>query len=111
MAPLQAIFNHLVLPPKVPGQAEASLGDIEGDVLARLNEACIDLQSVPGQPGTSHALQILQRSLQSCARIYDGEHLDKTAVIDAFNQLQPHDILILHVVEQNAALLVRRSVR
>ncbi|RYP56983.1 hypothetical protein DL769_009768 [Monosporascus sp. CRB-8-3] len=72
MALLESVFNHLVLPPKLPGQQDPDIEGVTHNILTRLIRACDTLGNLSGQ---------------------------------TLNQL-----LILHVAEQNAAILIRRHV-
>ena len=98
MASLESIFNHVVLPPKLPGQQDSDIDDVNHAVLARLIRACDTLAQLPGH------------SLRLCHRLNQGR-LEKASLQQAFDSLGPDELLILHVVEQNAAVLIRRQER
>jgi hypothetical protein len=104
---LHAVFNHLVLPPKLPGEQDKNLEAISRDILKRFIQASETAQSLAPQP-VAQQFQSLQTSLRSCLSLNRG-HLEKTALRQHFIQLQPNRMLILHINEQNAALLIRRE--
>ncbi|KAI0484077.1 hypothetical protein GGR56DRAFT_8381 [Xylariaceae sp. FL0804] len=106
---LGSVFNHLVLPPRVPDGQDEDLEGISRDILQRVIRACRRVQSL----STGHvadAYSQVQSSLHACLVINRGDRLDKTILEDQFCQLSPEKLLVLHVLEQNAALLIRQSV-
>ena len=109
MTLLESVFNHLVLPPKVPGQLDTDTECIERSILTRLLHACDTIGKLTDQNYAETWASIL-RSLRVCLNVNQGR-LDKTAMLKEFGNLHPKDLLILHVVEQNAAVLIRRRVR
>ncbi|KAI2636101.1 hypothetical protein GGS21DRAFT_543015 [Xylaria nigripes] len=104
---LEAVFNHLVLPPQVPGHQDPNIEAISQDVLARFISACDGVIPLVGPPWST-AYQSLCVSLKAC-RVLNSGRLEKSTIQTYLSQLQPNYMLILHVVEQNAALLVRRE--
>lgn len=108
MALLESVYNHLVLPPKLPGQLDIDIEGIEHDVLTRLICACDTLGKLAGHEfGESWAS--IRRSLVTCVDV-NPRHLDKKSILRGFGQLQSNDVLILYLIEQNAALLLRHHV-
>jgi hypothetical protein len=105
---LGAVFNHLVLPPKLPGYRDGNLNAIEQDILTRLMRACETLRESTGSQFEATWTSV-HESLQSCARINVGR-LERASLQREFCDLKPDGLLILYVVQQNAALLVRRRV-
>ncbi|KAI0849370.1 hypothetical protein F5Y00DRAFT_261507 [Daldinia vernicosa] len=104
---LQAVFNHLVLPPRLPGSQDPDIEAVSYDVLKRIIRACDNLESLAGLPW-SEAYKSLRASFEACLPIHTGR-LDKSVLLAHFRKLQPDRTLILHVIEQNAALLIRRT--
>ena len=109
MALLESVFNHLVLPPKLPGQQDIDIQGIEQSILTRLIRACDTLGKLTGQQfaGTWTSLR---HSLLVCLNVNQGR-LEKASMLQEFCNLQQNDLLILYVVEQNAALLIRRHIK
>ncbi|TGO40912.1 hypothetical protein BHYA_0029g00210 [Botrytis hyacinthi] len=105
---LESVFNHLVLPPKLPEHQDVDLESIEQDILLRLTRACGTMCNFTDQPfgETWNSVSI---SLQICLNV-NRNGLDKASMLQEFCSLQRNVLLILYVVEQNAALLVRRHV-
>jgi hypothetical protein len=109
MALLESLFNHLVLPPKLPGQQDTDTELINENILTRLIHACNTLGNITGQEFADTWASI-GHSLRLCLHLNQGR-LEKSSMLYEFCHLQPNHLLILHIVEQNAALLVRRQVR
>lgn len=104
---LQAIFHHLVLPSKVPQQYDGDDDAIAQDLGQRLQDAFTLFRNV----GPSEIWDILESSLQTI-RVLNGEYLDKNDLSQAFENLlgcKSTVWLAIHVVQQNAALLVYRD--
>ncbi|KAI1805842.1 hypothetical protein F4811DRAFT_513767 [Daldinia bambusicola] len=104
---LEPVFNHLVLPPQLPGSQDPDIEALSYDVLTRFIRTCETLESLVGAPWYE-AFQALHASLESCLALHSGR-LEKSALQAHFRELQPDHMLILHVTEQNAALLIRRT--
>lgn len=109
MALLESIFNHLVLPPNLPGQQDRDIEHIAERILTRLIRACDTVHSLTGQQ-FGETWTSVRRSLFICRKLNPGR-LDKATMLQEFCSLQQKDLLILYVVEQNAALLIRRHIR
>ena len=109
MALVESVFNHFVLPPKLPGQLDTNTEVIEHNILTRLIRACDTVSKLVGQEFAETWI-FIRYSLRACLNVTQGR-LDKTLMMQEFHNLQPKGILILHVAKQNAALLVRRHVR
>lgn len=109
MASLESVFNHLVLPPKLPEQLDTDKNDIEVRIFTRLIHASDTLSKLSAQEFTQTWTSLL-KSLRNCFSINQGR-LEKKSILREFHSLQPNDLLTLHVVEQNAALIIRRHVR
>src|SRR5277367_1138542 len=103
MTLLELVFNHLVLPPKLPGQRDPDIKGIEQSILTRLIRACGTLGKLTGQEFVETWASV-RHSLRVCLNINLGR-LEKASLLQEFCNLQRKDLLILHVVEQNAALL------
>jgi hypothetical protein len=101
-------LDHAILLPKVPGNKEENYEEISEDLLKRLLRACSLAEDLASQPH-SEALRALSESLQIC-RVLNRGRLEKETMLQHFAQIKPQNVLILHVVEQNAAILIRREI-
>lgn len=109
MALLESVFNHLVLPPKLPGHRDIDFEAIEESILARLIRACDTLGKFTGEQFRETWASV-HYSLCICLNINRGR-LEKALLLQEFCNLQRNGLLILYVVEQNAALLIRRHIK
>lgn len=103
---LEGVFNHLVLPPKLPGGEDPHLDEEAQDFVTRLIAAVVTLDSATNLAYTE-PLSSLCQSLRLCGKLNRG-CLDKDALAAAFKEFSDAP-LILYVVEQNAALIIRQS--
>lgn len=56
------------------------------------------------------AFDCIRRSLENSKHVNYSDRLNKSSLLDAFRRLERDEVLILHVGEQNAGLLIRRHV-
>jgi hypothetical protein len=110
MASLAHVFNHLVLPAKLPGQQDAELELINNAVILRLIQATSTLGKLAGQEQAS-TWQNLRQSLRRCHSLHASGRLEHRALISEFQKLKRDEHIFLYITEQNAALIVRRDVR
>lgn len=103
---LNSVFNHIVLPPKLPTTQDGNQLLLVKDLQTRLLAACDTLRKLC-QFEDGRAWDILERSVRS-SRAVHGEFLDKEDVRWAFDHLE-NEWLLLHIEKQNAALLVHRD--
>lgn len=104
MASLEAVFNHLVLPPKVPGRQDTVLEDLSGDFISRLLASCAILEAKAPRV-FRETYTALKHSLRTCGELNRG-HIDRQSLLSAFKTVGKHP-LILHIVEQNTGLFIR----
>lgn len=107
---LRSVLDHAILPPNVPGKREKEeiYWEISNNLLTRLLGACKEAESLTTQP-FSDVIRSLSESLQACHELNQGR-LDKETMLRYFAQIKPQDVLILHVIEQNAAILIRHEI-
>lgn len=110
MASFIDVFNHLVLPPKLPGTQDADPELTSDDVLGRLLHAIKTIERLAGQQQAS-AWQATRGSLHRYRSLHVRGRLDKQSLISEFRNIGHEQPLILHIVEQNVALIIQRNVR
>ncbi|KAL2277594.1 hypothetical protein FJTKL_15342 [Diaporthe vaccinii] len=103
---LERVFNHLVLPPKLPGGQDPHLDEEAQDFVERLLNA-IDTLDKATHEVYAKSLSSLRQSLRLCRQLNRG-CLDRDTLVAAFKDFKGTP-LILYVVEQNAALIIRQS--
>jgi hypothetical protein len=104
---LECIFNHLILPPRLPGKRDSETEEIESHLTTLLLGATGVLRDISSGE-SAEAWSCIQRSLDICNIVNEDNRLNKTSLLDAFGWLQHKDGLILQIAEQNAGLLIRR---
>lgn len=103
-----SLFHHIVLPAKLPGNAENELHVTEKDLIRRLIEA-IDLVKHALGDETAVEYDTLRKCIQTCDVLNEDGRLKKSTLLDAFQEFEHGDSLVLHVKEQNAGLLIYRK--
>lgn len=104
---LEDMFNHVALPPRLPGRQDVNIPTIERNLVDRFLEATSKLF-----PGTSDdGVSSLRSSLETARRVNLNGRLTKASLITAFSSLNYTDFVLIHVGQQNAALIIRREKR
>ncbi|KAF3491029.1 uncharacterized protein GIQ15_00546 [Arthroderma uncinatum] len=107
---LEYVFNHIVLPPRLPGKAESCPDDIQFDLLSFLQGASCTLNDdLDG--GLSAVGLSVHKILEICKSTNAGGKLDKSTLLREFQKIERKVPIILHVKEQNAGLLIWRDER
>jgi hypothetical protein len=104
---LELLFNHVVLPPRLPGKQDSRIEDIEHGLITRVLHASRTMRDLVNVEFRGR-WDSIRRSLQTCKVVNLGGQLNKMSLVAEFRSLQSEDILILHVAQQNAGLLIRR---
>lgn len=105
---LESIFNHVALPPQLPGTQEKRTEAVERALTEHLLEASRIVRDLP-KNSFSNEWDCMYRLLQTCKVVNAGSKLDKTSLLTEFQRLECSDLLMLHVTEQNAGILIRRD--
>ncbi|TLD22632.1 hypothetical protein E2P81_ATG07825 [Venturia nashicola] len=105
---LDALYNHLVFPYRLPGVQDSKLAHVESALLERLHSTAVQLLAQVPEPFRS-SYAALQTSLQACRSIHINRRLDRRMLSEELLNLQPDCILILHITEQNSGLLIWRK--
>lgn len=105
---LNALVNHVGLPPHLPAKQEEEVYEIEDALTVRLLNACRALRDLTdGQ--LSQQWELFRKILQICKVVNAGGKLDRASLLSEFHSLERKDLLVLHVTEQNAGLLIWRD--
>ncbi|KAI3327703.1 hypothetical protein HD806DRAFT_519717 [Xylariaceae sp. AK1471] len=105
---LGSVFNHLVLPPDVPGAQDTDVDAISRAIVQRMIHATDTALGLTTDAPWREAYQHLQASFRACLELNRGR-LERTSLLKHFKKLTSGRILILYANEQNAGLLVRRE--
>lgn len=110
MASLEDVFNHLVLPPRLPGRQDADIVGTGDAILVRLIQAANTSIKLAGleQESTWLALRYSLRRFQS---LHVDGRLEKQSLISEFRNLNHDESILFHIAEQNAALIIRCNAR
>lgn len=104
---LEQAFNHVVLPPKLPGKQDSNIAEVERKLLSLLSRGANVVESCAGN---NDIWQDVEKALKTCSLVNDSDeerYVNKTALEHAFRDFGNSDIIILHIAEQNAGLLIR----
>ena len=104
---LESLFNHVALPPRLPAKEENSIEQIEHALTVRLLDASRVLRDLSNHEFGGH-WDCMRLVIQSCKAMNRGGRINKTSILAEFRSLAPKNLLILHITEQNAGLLIRR---
>ncbi|KAH7403218.1 hypothetical protein BKA64DRAFT_443813 [Cadophora sp. MPI-SDFR-AT-0126] len=102
---VEAVFNHIALPPRLPGSQDDAIDKIERQLIDRLLGATNQL----AESLTDSELVPLRRSLEVAKRVNANGRLTKSSLLTAFTELEATDFIVAHVREQNAAVIIRRQ--
>jgi hypothetical protein len=97
----------VALPPRLPGRQESRLDKIEQALNERLQDTSRSLRDLTADQFGGDWDRV-RRILLTCKTVNAGAKLSKASLLTAFRGLQLNDLIILHVAEQNAAILIRR---
>ncbi|KAL3460831.1 hypothetical protein BJX64DRAFT_289961 [Aspergillus heterothallicus] len=105
---LESIFNHVALPPKLPGKADTQCESVEKDLIRRMLETVIvmkegcELDLLPNW-------QMIENTLKLSALANEGAICNESALVRVFKKISLGGSVFLRIKEQNAGILVRRS--
>lgn len=104
---LELLLNHVALPPRLPGKEDHRIEEVECALTARLLNASRELRDLVYKD-YGDQWDSIHRSLQICKNMNAGGRLNKATLVTQFQGLERKSLLVLHVTEQNAGLLIRR---
>jgi hypothetical protein len=104
-----AVFNHLVLPAKLPQQQDSDIDSVEGTIISAVLQACKIVAKCGADDVEDPTWVSIIRSIQACSEIHHDGRLDRAELLGRLRHLAPGDSLILHIQTQNAGLLIRRD--
>ncbi|KAI9374594.1 hypothetical protein BJX61DRAFT_540599 [Aspergillus egyptiacus] len=107
-SPLLSVFNHVVLPPDLPGKADDQSEEVERDLLRRLLCVVKTLKD-KCQDDLLPAWQLIENTLKASSLANEGMVCNKMSMLKVFKQISSENALLVCIREQNAALLIRKS--
>ncbi|KAI8955187.1 hypothetical protein F4801DRAFT_378012 [Xylaria longipes] len=105
---LGSVFNHLVLPPEIPGAQDTHIDAVSRNILTRMIHATNTAINLTSDAPWRGEYQHLQDSLRACLELNRG-HLERSSLLKHLQSLNLGKVLILYLNEQNAGLLIRRD--
>lgn len=105
---LLSTFNHVVLPPELPGKADAQSDTVEKELICRLM-AAVTVMKTKSEDDLLSTWQMIENTLKTSSLSNEDGICNKSVLIREFKKLSPENALILRVREQNAGLLIRRE--
>lgn len=108
---MEALLNHVVFPERLPSRQDADIRALDINLVDSLIHAAEALAGMTSDADKGiwqdvRKTLIVARALNDDT---DAGGLEKTSILESFRQLAPTTSLILHVREQNAGLLIKRS--
>ena len=107
---LDLVINHIALPPTLPGRADLTINAIDRDIVARLIASCRTARDATTDHDLIRLWDDTRYTLQTCKQLNDAGRLREDSLKEEFGRLKPGGLLILHVREQNAGLIIHRYV-
>jgi hypothetical protein len=107
---LRSLHYHTVLPRNVPGREDKNLYETESELAERLTNATKSL-ALHAPLDDHHCLDAIRLALSTCKSLHVEGKIDKNLLLNELRQLGGKQALILHVTEQNAALLIYPQIR
>ncbi|KAL4782195.1 hypothetical protein BJX76DRAFT_359187 [Aspergillus varians] len=106
---LLSIFNHVVLPPDIPGEADAQSDAVERELLRRLLGVVTTMKLMCSEE-TFSTWQKIEITLKKSSLVSEGGACNKSALVRVFKKLSSETYaLIVRVPQQNAGLLIRKA--
>ncbi|KAL4811848.1 hypothetical protein BDW67DRAFT_194317 [Aspergillus spinulosporus] len=105
---LRSIFNHVVLPPELPGHADEHSEAVDRELIRRLLNTVTVMKS-KAQEELFPTWKILENTLRLSSLGNEGVICNKAALVEALEKISPENALIVCVQEQNAGLLIRHD--
>jgi len=102
---LESVFNHVVLPPKLPGRRDLNGQAVESSLQTRLLGACEALCALPAQKA-QRCWQFVRQQLLICLDLHRCR-FDRVSIERAFCSLSADCPVVLYIEEQNCAILIR----
>ncbi|KAF2135526.1 uncharacterized protein K452DRAFT_303485 [Aplosporella prunicola CBS 121167] len=104
---LQAVINHVALPAQLPTHEDTDPGLVDHALIDRLITAALTLRNL-SNGDSIQTWEDARFALATAKALNVNRKLEKSILLDEFRLLRKN-ILILHVTQQNAGLLIRRS--
>ncbi|KJZ68633.1 hypothetical protein HIM_11978 [Hirsutella minnesotensis 3608] len=110
MDTVKLVFNHLVLPPKLPTSRDVDHDEVGAAILSRLVRACHVAQGESPPPSSlqPNVWSTIRRCLQNCSGIAEPR-VEAKQLLQDWCALGLDDLCLVCIAEQNGAFLIRRE--
>ncbi|KAE8369244.1 hypothetical protein BDV27DRAFT_153320 [Aspergillus caelatus] len=104
---LELIFNHIVLPPRLPSEHDSSVHNIDKHIAQHALNAA---NTLLGASESDHrdVWDRVKISLDLCHAIHTNSHVDRFALMEAFSKMEQDVGIILYIKNQNSGLYVQQ---
>ncbi|KAB8223469.1 hypothetical protein BDV33DRAFT_200446 [Aspergillus novoparasiticus] len=105
---LPLAFNHIVLPPKLPGkrETEPQVLEVQNDLLSRVIDAVGQLKEISDAKAVV-TWESIEKTLRTLGEVSTEGWVNEASLLGALKELQPGNAIILHVALQNACIIIR----
>jgi hypothetical protein len=110
MEVFEEVFNHLVLPPRLPGKQDAKIATTGIAIIVRLIQATSTLSQL-GSEEQKSVWNTIGLNLRRYQSLHEDGRLEKLSLVSKFRNFDKEQPLLLHIAEQNAALIIRHNTR
>ena len=115
---LPLTFNHVVLPPRLPGKREtdAQVLEVQNDLLSRVLNAVKQMKEIRDarnvviwEPDATLIApwESIEKTLRTVVEVSTEAWVNEASLLRALQELQPGNAIILHIALQNACMLIR----
>jgi hypothetical protein len=105
---LERVLKHVAFPPRLPDQQDSRVESVQHALVDSALKACVRMRDATQY---SADFDCLRRSIQACKNVHLDGTISKLPLLTALRNLEAgrDEVLILHIAEQNAALLIRHQ--
>jgi hypothetical protein len=105
---LESLSHHVAVPAQLPKRKEPNLADIDVELTNLLLDACTVLRDSATDDRFRTKWDCIRALIKTARLLNAGGKLDSDSLLTAFRELRGSQVLVIHVSEQNAGLLIRR---
>lgn len=105
---LLSLFNHVVLPPELPGEADGQAGAVEKEMILRLL-AVVNILKAKCEEDLFPIWQMIENTLSASSFVNEGGICNGPALFKVLKKLISEAAILVQIKEQNAALVIRKK--
>ncbi|KAB8269441.1 hypothetical protein BDV30DRAFT_251350 [Aspergillus minisclerotigenes] len=104
---LELLFNHIVLPPRLPSQHDSSAHNIDKEISQHALNATNTLLGA-SEGDYWDVWDRVKMSLELCHAVHTNGHVDRLALMETFSKMESDMAIILHIEKQNSGLYIQQ---